>query len=293
MNNLVNQQPGQLPAMPTDPAELAKYWSQMATETASTERAVGNSISTRNNTLSIADQPIPGNQFAAVILDAARLNTFYAGAYNPAPTDPPTCFAPGTNDADLRPHIDMEKDPFFKPQADMCSACPKNQFGSAAQGGGKACTNRRRLVMLLAGTYNPTPAGLVMQPFMDVEHYRTTAVMNLHLAPTSLKGFGEFVRSSAATYNRPFFGLVTRVYLYPHPTHGKEAVGFEALGQIPDDWASTIMARKLEAQDELWQGWEPPRNTHPGGGFHQQQAQHQEQQSQQYIQPPQQFGQPS
>ena len=47
------------------------------------------------------------------------------------------------------------------------------------------------------------------------------------LAPTSLAGWGEYVRTTAAQYQRPTFGMITRVYLYAHPKHGKEAIGFE------------------------------------------------------------------
>lgn len=256
MNDLVSKAPDQLPSTPED---MQNYYRKMAEQYASVESHAGNTISVRNGIMSVSDQPIPGNQFAAVILDAARLNTYYTAAYNPQATDPPVCYAIGRTDAEMRPHPDMQKDPYFKPQANQCVGCPHNEFGSGRTGTGKACTNRRRIVMLLAGTYNQTQTGLQMSPFMEADHYETTPFLQMQLPPTSIKGWGEYVRTSAAQYQRPFFGLVTRVYLYPHPTHGKEAIGFEALGPTPPTWDPVLMRRHNDALAEISHGYEPPR----------------------------------
>ena len=47
-------------------------------------RAPGRIVHPRsgNGVMSVSDQPIPGNQFAAIILDVVRLNTFYARRSN-------------------------------------------------------------------------------------------------------------------------------------------------------------------------------------------------------------------
>ena len=258
--------------LPANPADIQEYYQKLAQQQAATERSSGSSISVKNGVMSYADQPIPGNQFAAVILDAIRLNTFYTQAFNPQSMDPPVCYAIGRNDAELAPHPDMARDQnYFKPQAPQCSGCPHNEYGTNRTGQGKACTNRRRLIMLLAGTYNMTQAGLQLSPNMDPEHYATTPFMQMQLAPTSLKGWGEFVRSTAAQFQRPTFGLVTRVYLYAHPRHGKEAIGFEALGPTPPEWDQHIFPRLQAAQTEIAHGYEPPQSRHPGGGFYGQQ----------------------
>lgn len=271
MNDLISRPADQLP---TDPQAMTDYYRQMAEQYASSEAKAGSSISVKNGVMSLADQPIPGNQFAAVILDSARLNTFYTQAYNPQSIDPPVCYAIGRTDAELRPHPDMAKDPnYFKAQANQCTGCPHNEFGSGRTGTGKACTNRRRIVMLLAGSYNMTPAGLQMTPFTDPAHYETAPFLQMQLPPTSIKGWGEYVRSSAAQYQRPFFGLVTRVYLYAHPTHGKEAIGFEAMAPTPAEWDPILMQRHNSALAEITQGYEPPQARHQGGGFYQQQNQ--------------------
>lgn len=258
MNDIVTQNPNA--NVPADPAQLQDYYRSLAEAYAATERSPGNTISVRNGVMSLSDQPIPGNQFAAVIMDSVRLNTYYPGAFDASEIVPPTCYAIGRTDAELMPHPDMAKAPqFFQPQADRCNACPHNQFGTGQNGKGKACTNRRRLIMLLAGTYNQTPTGMQMTPYMDAAHYETTPLLQMHLPPTSIKGWGEFVRSTAAQYQRPPQGLVTRVYIYAHPKHGKEAIGFEALGPTPDPWFQTLMNRAQEAAREISQGYEAPQ----------------------------------
>lgn len=274
MNDLVNTGPNAVGAA-MSPQELTEYYRQMAEGYAATERRAGSTISVKNGIMSVSDQPIPGNQFAAIILDAVRLNTFYTQAYNPQSMDPPVCYAVGRTDDELHPHPDMAKHQYFQPQSNSCLDCPHNQFGSGRTGTGKACTNRRRLYMLLAGTYGMTQQGLQLNPYTEPSHYETTPFLQMTLPPTTLKGWGEYVRASAAQYQRPFFGLVTRVYLYPHPTHGKEAIGFEALGAIPDEWATTVIPRQQQAMKEIFEGYEPPQQRHPQGGFHQQQQMHQ------------------
>jgi hypothetical protein len=271
MNDLVTQRAANVP---TNPADLQAYYNQMATAYAASEQRESSGISIKNGIMSVGDQPIPGNQFAAVILDAVRLNTFYRTTYNPHDSSPPHCYAIGRDDAEMRPHPDMAKDMnHFQPQAEHCSGCPHNEFGSGQNGKGKACSNRRRLIMLLAGTYQNVNGMMQLQPMTDPEHYRTTGFLHMTLPPTTLKAWGEYVRASAAQYQRPFFGLVTRIYLYAHPVHGKEAVGFEPLAMVPDEWAMNVIPRQQKAMQEIMEGYEPPQNSHPQGGFHGQQQQ--------------------
>lgn len=275
MNELANTD--QRANMPTTPEEMANYMKAQAETMAQEERRAGSSISAKNGILSVGDQPIPGNQFAAIILDAARLNTFYAEAYNPQNVAPPTCYAIGRSDAEMAPHPDMVKDlNYFRPQAERCGACPNNEFGSGRTGQGKACSNRRRLMLLVAGHYEQGAQGWALQPVTDPTTFKTAAMLNMTLAPTTLAGWGEFVRKAAADYQRPSFGVVARVWLYMHPKHGKEAIGFEALAPTPPEWDPIIIERHFEAQREIGQGYEAPQPgagaPQRGGGFHQAQA---------------------
>lgn len=264
------------PNLPTDPGSINDYYKQMAEEYAAQERRASSSISVRNGIMSVGDQPIPGNMFAAVILDAVRMNTFYTEAFNAANITPPRCYAINRDEGQLAPHPDMQKDlNWFQPQAAQCSGCPHNEFGSGRTGQGKACSNRRRLLMLVAGHYQHSATGWQLQPQMDPAYYADTPMLTMALAPTTLGGWGDFVRKTAADYQRPIFGVIARVYLYAHPKHGKEAIGFETLGPVPDEWAPTIIGRHQEAAREIMQGFEPPQQqTQRGGGFHAAQQQY-------------------
>lgn len=278
MNDLINYPQGGVPA---DPQQMQDLYRKYAEAYASTERAGGSSISVRNGVMSVGDQPIPGNQFAGVILDAVRLNTFYMQPFNASNPMPPECYAIGRNDAEMAPHPDMQKDlSYFKPQAERCGACPHNEFGSGRTGTGKACSNRRKLLILVAGQYVQTQSGLQLQPQTDPEHYATSPLLTMTLAPTTLHGWGAWVRETAATYQRPTFGVIARIYLYPHPKHGKEAVGFETLAPTPDHLFQTILQRHQEAARDIFEGYDPPQaRQQSGGGFHQQQAQVQQPQT--------------
>lgn len=272
MNDIINYQGGQVPA---DPQAIADYYKQTAEAYAEQERRAGSSISVRNGIMAVGDSPIPHNQFAAVILDAVRMNTFYREAFNASNITPPTCYAISRDESNLAPHPDMAKDlNWFQPQSERCGGCPHNEFGSGRTGTGKACSNRRRLLLLVAGVYEQGPTGLQLNPYLDPTYYATAPMLSLALAPTTLGGWGEFVRKTAADYQRPVFGVISRVYLYQHPKHGKEAIGFEALAPTPDNWAPTIIGRHQEAAREIMEGFEPPQQqTQRGGGFYQAQNQ--------------------
>lgn len=274
MNQVTNYQQG---GVPTTPEQVAEYWTKSAEHYAATERSGSPSISVKNMTLMAGDQPIPGNQFAAIILDVAMLNVFYTSAYNPNVVLPPICYAVGRNPAEMAPHPDMAKDPsYFKPQADRCGACPHKEWGSAqGTSQGRACRDRRRFKLLVAGTYAQGPQGWSLNANMDPTYYQTAAIMDMSIPPTSIKTWGAYVRSVSAQYGAPPFGVVTRVWSHPHPEHGKEAMSFEALGPIPEDWRGLMIQRHNEAATTILEGYEPPQaQQQRGGGFYgaQQQA---------------------
>ena len=261
MTNALTTQPGA--QVPTDPAQMEDYFRQYAQAYAEAEPSTGQSISVNNGVMTVGDQAIPGNQFAAIILDAVHINAFYGAPYNPQVILPPTCYAIGRTEMEMAPHPDMNKDlSFFQPQAERCAACPQNVFGSAAQGSGKACKNKRRMLLVVAGTY--TPQGQ-LQPITDISYYETTPLLTLNVAPTSAKNWGRFVRETAGSYNRPPFGMIARVYLYPHEKHGKEAIGFDTLAPVPDEWVATIVKRQQEAQNQIGEGYEAPSQEARGG----------------------------
>ena len=73
-----------------------------------------------------------------------------------------------------------------------CAACALNQFGSAAEGNGKACKNMRVLYLLRSGEFMP---------------------LQVTLPPTSLKPFREFMNQSFMLRRRATYGSVIQIGL--------------------------------------------------------------------------------
>jgi len=73
-----------------------------------------------------------------------------------------------------------------------CVSCALNQFGSAAEGNGKACKNMRVLYLLRSGEFMP---------------------LQVTLPPTSLKPFREFMNQSFMLRRRATYGSVVQIGL--------------------------------------------------------------------------------
>jgi hypothetical protein len=80
-------------------------------------------------------------EFSAVILHHHTLNCYYKTKYTGG-NNPPDC---GSFDG-----VTGEGDP-----GGDCKSCPLNQFGTADEGAGKACKNRRRIYVLREGEVFP------------------------------------------------------------------------------------------------------------------------------------------
>ncbi len=74
----------------------------------------------------------------------------------------------------------------------FCASCALNQFGSAAEGAGKACKNMRVLYLLRSGEFMP---------------------LQVTLPPTSLKPFREFMNQSFMLRRRATYGSVVQIGL--------------------------------------------------------------------------------
>ena len=73
-----------------------------------------------------------------------------------------------------------------------CAACAMNQFGSAAEGRGKACKNMRVLYLLRSGELVP---------------------LQLSLPPTSLKPFRQFIGQAFSLRRRATYGSLVEISL--------------------------------------------------------------------------------
>ena len=126
-------------------------------------------------------QPDP---FRVVAVAAVRQNTYYQGVYDPNNPASPVCYA---IDADAD-ELTMAPPPDLPgKQADRCSDCPNNAFGSA--GKGKACKNGVKVALLR----------------LDMPDLAEGAGAILNISPTALKPWGTYVARLNDQYGRPIF----------------------------------------------------------------------------------------
>ena len=89
-------------------------------------------------------------------------------------------------------------------QSDLCSQCPKDQWGSAANGGkGKACAEKRRLLIMTADSIS------------SVESVNMGEVAALRTPVTSVKGFATYLQKIASATKRPLSAVVTKISVVP------------------------------------------------------------------------------
>jgi len=119
----------------------------------------------------------PVETFTGTIIYTKQSNAYFEGRYKEGDTSPPRCFSSNGNVPD-------GKDPI----SPNCPACPKNQFGSAKDGGeGKACKNTRPTFILVDNPDNPDSLSIIPKV--------------LRISPTSLGLVREYITGVTADYD--------------------------------------------------------------------------------------------
>jgi hypothetical protein len=186
--------------------EIVTFESEMAKLAEQSIQAEKNSagtsfITTSGGVMKYRDNPIAGNSLDVVVLASPVERLYYTSRYDPTNSAPPVCFALGSTVTGLKPsHLSDI------PQSETCESCPKNQWGSATNGGkGKACSEKRRLFMMTADSVS------------SVDAVNLAEVAALRIPVTSVKGFATYVQTVASTVKRPLAAVVTKVSLVPDP----------------------------------------------------------------------------
>lgn len=249
---------------------------QLAANQAVLERASGREfLSTRAGVLKYNDEDLPGNQLACVVIDAVRVQEYYPDKFSENNKVPPTCFAFGRGEEkDMFPHLEsMIKDQqFFMPQhfengaPAGCAGCPKNEWGSADQGAGKACRSKYRLTVLPAGVYEQVGRNdWQLNLFDEPKHYETATPAYLSIPVTSGKIWSDYSRLLRTKYARPPLGLWTRIHLTPHTQH-QFHVNFDVIDEIPNELLGTLIERAEAELAEPFRGYESPTEESRNGG---------------------------
>lgn len=259
-------------------AQLAK----LAEQAQLLERSAGREfLSTRAGVLKYADEELPGNQLAGVVIDAVREHAFYPGKFDPENKAPPTCYAFGRGEeSEMFPHLEsMAKAPdFFMPQnynpqtntVGGCNSCPMNVFGTADTGGGKACKSKMRLAILPAGIYEPVGrTDWQLNLFDEPDHYKTATPAYLSVPVTSGKNWSDYTRMLRTKFGRPPLGVFTRIYLTRHEKH-QFHVNFELVapgdqGLVPNELLGVMINRGEIEQAEPLRGYEKPSDEDRAG----------------------------
>jgi len=158
-------------------------------------------ITTSGGVMKYRDNPIAGNSLEVIVLSSPVERLYYTSRYDPTNNAPPSCFALGSTITGLKPsHLSDS------PQSELCETCPKNQWGSATNGGkGKACSEKRRLFLMTADSADSANAVSLGE------------VAALRIPVTSVKGYSTYVQTVASTVKRPLAAVVTKVSLVPDP----------------------------------------------------------------------------
>ena len=167
----------------------AQLQAQAAAVSDKTAPAAGNAIRmTQDKKFILPDGTQTPGPIQLVVVDFCSQNKFWEESFDAKDIKPVACFAIGS---DPRKMVPSDNAPLV--QSTDCNACPNNQFGSAAQGGGKACKNSRMMV--------------VLPPDGDAN----TPLWTLSTSPTANKGFDGYVNSVARMFQMPPVGVVTTV----------------------------------------------------------------------------------
>ncbi len=207
------------------------YAEQLAKEAAEISKRIatpsGDRIRMNGNRNFTTPDGNEGEELEVVVVDFMSSNLFYDGAFDRDNPQPPACFAIGTEPSMLVPSPNSPNK-----QAETCSVCPNNQFGSA--GKGKACKNTRLLAVM------PTAMAL------DGED---PPIWILSVPPTSMKSFDAYVQSLASKHKTIPIGVVTRISLDQTTTFA--APRFSVVKPLEAEQFETYMSRREEASTRL------------------------------------------
>lgn len=158
-------------------SELSKYAAKTIKMEESTQSS--NRISTKGGRLTYHDTPLRDNKMTVIILSALVENVYYDQPFDQDNPRSPVCFAFSDDGDNMAPHEKAKE-----PQNETCDGCPRNEWGSADRGRGKACKNVRRLALLSCEDATP-------KAIEDGE------IATLEVSVTSVKGYSGYVKQLA------------------------------------------------------------------------------------------------
>ena len=252
------------PAAPKESTSTAvSLWEQELAQAAEaqseSEKHSGfKTISTKSGILSIDDAAVPGNELRVIIIGAVHENQLYEEVFDANRPATPVCYAFGDSEESMAPFPEVAN-----PQSATCAGCPQNQWGSAAQGKGKACKNVRRLLCITEDSLE------------SAEALRDAEARVLKVPVMSVKGWSAYVKTVLPDLKRPSWGVVTKIKIVPDAKSQFRVVfSFEELVDFTQETFEAMRKRVAESAEHLKTAYPvyeaeaapaapPPRKTVP------------------------------
>jgi hypothetical protein len=211
-------------------------WEERMLDQAKEDRANETSgiprINHKNGKLTIDGKAVKDNKLPHVIADFVFLKEFYTEAYDPDVKATPVCYAMGRDDKNMVPH---EAAP--DKQAERCTGCPHNAFGTAEKGKGKRCKDVRRVLAAVAAPDSDLGTG----------EFRTYTI-----PPGSLKAWGQYL--SKIPDIEPRYKNVRAVLteMAPQDEEAGYSLTFRALERISREQVAQLQKRAAEMEPMLF-----------------------------------------
>jgi hypothetical protein len=203
---------------PAYAAELAAA----AKNVASQERPSMSKLSIKGGILAYAGQPCPNNELEVVVLATISENSMYIDKYNPNVIVSPRCFALSESGEDMEPHANVDQP--FGDEDGKCVGCEFAKWLSDPGGGrGKACKERRRLVMVPKDAVTGT-----------IDDLLKAEMSMLNLPVMSVQNWGTYINKLAASSGLPYYAVVTKVKVVPD-ARSQFRVTFEGVAALPKE----------------------------------------------------------
>ena len=193
--------------------------------------------------ITVGGNTVPGGKLVCVILGSCAFNAWYEADYDPSDAQPPDCYAFSNlvGDPEMAPTDDVHNK-----QADLCANCPKNEFGSAKTGRGKACGNNIRL-------------GLITEKDAeDADGISTAELATAKVSPTNLKHYAGYVKMLDEEHGRPPWAVVTEVSSFDDPVT-QIRLEFKMVEVIEADDILTALEKRVDSvEEDLMKPFPPP-----------------------------------
>ena len=221
---------------------------QQAKEAAAIEESatMGEFLSLKGGILSFQKVAVENNQLPVIIVAHRLENVYYDQDFDPDNPAPPRCFAFGTKKDDMAPHPEVVAANHH--QNDVCAGCYQNTWGSSTKSArGKACSNTRRLALLIAGQLDK--AGKKAK-IGNAEYFEECPIVYLKMPVLSVADFSAYVKKLNAGASLPPHGVISRLHVVPDAKAQFKAL-FSALLNLPASIGPAVIKRYTEAQASI------------------------------------------